>query len=299
MSLPSHTARAMLAALFIGGGLKQLRHPEHLADIAEPITTPVSDAVPALPQKTTEMVKLDGAVKLGGGLLLAVGPFHRPAALALAGSLVPTTLAAHRFWEETDPRVRQEQQIHFMKNLGLLGGLLLAALDTGGRPSVPWTTRKAAHHAATAAGKTAGSTRDSMAEAVATLAASAGALSTVARNAGSGRGQRRRQRSGHWPATALPAGLRRHRRHGSRPAEFAREAVDWSREHGSRPAELAREAVDWSREHGSRPAELAREAVDWSRERARHAPDAVAHAAGKMQDAATTAKDRVSATLSS
>jgi uncharacterized membrane protein YphA (DoxX/SURF4 family) len=270
----------MLAALFIGGGLKQLRHPEHLADIAEPITTPVSGAVPQLPQSTTEMVKLDGAVKLGGGLLLAVGPFHRPAALALAGSLVPTTLAGHRFWEETDPRVRQEQQIHFMKNLGLLGGLLLAALDTGGRPSVPWTTRKAAHTAATVAGKTAGSTRDSMAEAVATLAASAGALSTVARNVGSGRGHRRR-RSGHWPATALPAGLRRHRRHGSRPAG------------------LARDAVGWGREHGSRPAELARDAVDWSRERARHAPDAVAHAAGKVQGAATTAKDRVSATLSS
>jgi putative oxidoreductase len=263
MSLPRHAARVMLAALFIEGGLKQLRHPEHLADVAEPVTTPVGAAVPQLPQNSTDMVKLDGAVKLGGGLLLAVGPFHRPAALALAGSLVPTTLAGHRFWEETDPRIRQEQEIHFLKNLGLLGGLLITALDTGGRPSVPWATRKAARGAATAVEKTAGSTRDSVGEAVAALAASAGAITTVARKAGPSRGRRRRGRTARsWPVAGLPAARRGRRRHAPHPAEVAREAVDWGRE------------------------------------RARQAPEAVAQAAGKVQDVAVTAKDRVSATLS-
>jgi putative oxidoreductase len=57
---------------------------------------------------------------------------------------VPTTLAGHRFWEEDDPARRHQQQIHFFKNLGLLGGLVLAAADTGGAPSLGWRARRAA-----------------------------------------------------------------------------------------------------------------------------------------------------------
>ena len=38
---------------------------------------------------------------------------------------MPTTAAGHRFWEETDPEARANQQIHFFKNLSMLGGLIL------------------------------------------------------------------------------------------------------------------------------------------------------------------------------
>jgi uncharacterized membrane protein YphA (DoxX/SURF4 family) len=47
----------------------------------------------------------------------------------LAGTLVPTTLAGHRFWEELDEDARNTQIAHFAKNLGLLGGLLLIATE--------------------------------------------------------------------------------------------------------------------------------------------------------------------------
>jgi putative oxidoreductase len=69
------------------------------------------------------------------------------AALALGASLVPTTFAGHRFWEEGDPKQRAAQKIHFLKNVGLLGGLLLAALDTEGQPSLRWRAGRAAGHA--------------------------------------------------------------------------------------------------------------------------------------------------------
>jgi uncharacterized membrane protein YphA (DoxX/SURF4 family) len=49
----------------------------------------------------------------------------RVAALVLAGSLVPTTLAGHRFWEEDDPKTRAAQQLQFLKNTSMLGGLLM------------------------------------------------------------------------------------------------------------------------------------------------------------------------------
>ena len=53
-----------------------------------------------------------------------------PMSAVLAATLVPTTVAAHSFWQEQDPEVRAKQKVQFLKNLGLLGGLLLAAVDT-------------------------------------------------------------------------------------------------------------------------------------------------------------------------
>src|SRR6185437_9205720 len=90
------------------------------------------------------LVKIDAGVKIVAGTMLAFGKFPRLASTALAASLIPTTLAGHRFWEEDDPEVRAQQQIHFLKNLGLLGGLLIAAADTQGKPSLGWRARKAA-----------------------------------------------------------------------------------------------------------------------------------------------------------
>jgi uncharacterized membrane protein YphA (DoxX/SURF4 family) len=70
------------------------------------------------------MVQLHGAVNLIGGLLLALGIKPTLAAWALITNLIPTTFAGHRFWEEDDDGARMGQQIHFLKNVSLLGGLL-------------------------------------------------------------------------------------------------------------------------------------------------------------------------------
>src|SRR5690606_18347529 len=84
---------------------------------------------------------------VGGGALLATGRIPRLASTVLAGALVPTTLAEHPFWNETDPEARARQRIQFLKNLGLLGGLLLAAVDTDGKPSLAYRARLAGHSA--------------------------------------------------------------------------------------------------------------------------------------------------------
>src|SRR6478752_4000347 len=70
-------------------------------------------------------VQFNGAVQVGAGITLALGILPRLSALLLAGSLVPTTLAGHRFWEEEEDAARAQQTIQFLKNLGMLGGLLL------------------------------------------------------------------------------------------------------------------------------------------------------------------------------
>ena len=60
--------------------------------------------------------------------MLASGHFPRLSATVLAATLVPTTAAGHRFWEEQDPQKKAMQRIHFFKNTSMLGGLLLAAV---------------------------------------------------------------------------------------------------------------------------------------------------------------------------
>ncbi|WP_037676661.1 DoxX family protein [Streptomyces griseus] len=145
MSLLRLVGRPMLASMFISGGLSSVREPEAVAPVAEPVVRPVTERVPVVPDRTEEAVRLSGAVQVAAGFLLATGRLPRPAALAIAATLVPTTLAAHRFWEVEDPDDRAQQRIHFFKNLSMLGGLLIAADDTAGHPSLLWRSRHAAH----------------------------------------------------------------------------------------------------------------------------------------------------------
>jgi putative oxidoreductase len=132
--------------MFVVGGTDALLQPENKVARAEKIGPKVAASL-GLPEDAETLVKLNGAVQVSAGFLLAIGKLPRLSSLALAASLIPTTLAGHRFWEETDERARATQRIQFFKNLSMLGGLLLAAVDTEGRPSLSWRAQRAAGHA--------------------------------------------------------------------------------------------------------------------------------------------------------
>jgi len=146
MSLTRWLARPMLASVFVTSGVDTLRNPAPRVEKAEPVASKVASRLP-LPDDTEQLVKLNAAVQVVAGLLLSIGRLPRLAALALAGSIVPTTLAGHRFWEADDPQTKAQQQVQFTKNLGLLGGLILAAVDTGGAPSLSWRAKRAGRRA--------------------------------------------------------------------------------------------------------------------------------------------------------
>lgn len=151
-------ARPMLASIFTIQGYNTLRHPERVASAAEPVVRSLAERLPVVPDQTEQAVRLNGAIQLAAGSLLAMGRWPRLSALAIAATLVPTTLAEHRFWEAQDEQERAQQRIHFLKNLAMLGGLLIAAADTAGQPSLAWRGRHAARSArrdATLATKTA------------------------------------------------------------------------------------------------------------------------------------------------
>jgi uncharacterized membrane protein YphA (DoxX/SURF4 family) len=134
----------MLASIFIAEGLDSLLHPGTKAPAAEKVVRPMAERVPAVPDNVEQAVRLNGAVQLVAGSLLAIGKLPRLSAAALAATLLPTTAAGHRFWESSDKQERAQQKIHFLKNLTMLGGLLIAAGDTAGNPSIAWRGRHAA-----------------------------------------------------------------------------------------------------------------------------------------------------------
>ncbi|MCU1588585.1 MAG: DoxX family protein [Frankiales bacterium] len=120
-------ARPLLASMFIAGGVDALRNPGPRVEL-------VKGAGLSSPE---QLVRVNAAADLVGGFMLATNRLPRLSALVLAGSLVPTTYVGHPFWTEKDKAVKKQQQVHFLKNLGLLGGLMLAVVDTGGRESIP------------------------------------------------------------------------------------------------------------------------------------------------------------------
>ena len=141
MPLIRALARPLLASMFVVGGVDAIRSPEPKVPAAESVAADVPDKLPVV-SNTRQLIQLDGAVKVLAGSLLALGKLPRLSALALAGSLVPTTLSAHRIlWEESDPHKRAGQQVHFFKNVSMLGGLILAAVDTAGKPSLAWRAK--------------------------------------------------------------------------------------------------------------------------------------------------------------
>src|SRR5580700_7735454 len=145
MALTRRIARPMLASIFVVEGWDAVQHPAGKVKKVEVVTEPLDDNVGRIPLDPETLVRINGAVQIGAGVLLATGRFRRLASLVLIGSIVPTTYAGHRFWEETDEVTRAQQRTHFLKNVGLLGGLILAAVDTEGEPPLGWRAKRRVH----------------------------------------------------------------------------------------------------------------------------------------------------------
>jgi putative oxidoreductase len=139
-------ARAALATIFVVSGVRTLLHPDTKVETARRVTDKVGPWLekkdPRLPSDARTLVQVKAASDVVAGLALATGHFTRPAAALLAAGLLPTTFAGHPFWDRSQPD-RAQHETQFLKNLGLLGGLLLAAADTEGRPNLRYRTTHA------------------------------------------------------------------------------------------------------------------------------------------------------------
>jgi uncharacterized membrane protein YphA (DoxX/SURF4 family) len=121
-------ARLLTGSTYVLLGFDALRAPGGRVDLAAPVLARMRKTVP-LPEDDEQIVRLNAGVQVVAGAMLALGIYPRLSALALAGSLIPTTVAGHAFWDLEDPAAQKAQRIQFHKNMAMLGGLLLAVLD--------------------------------------------------------------------------------------------------------------------------------------------------------------------------
>ncbi|MEV1045513.1 DoxX family protein [Streptomyces sp. NPDC049916] len=188
MAVLRRVARPLLAATFIRDGLAAVREPAR-PDVPEDSgrereASALASRVPFLPEDPAQLARLQGAVQLGAGVLLALGRAPRLASAALAVTLVSSTLTAsgdraagkssHEDGADEEDRARR---VEILTKVSLFGGLLIAAADTHGKPSLAYRTRRTASHASDAlshraqavthqVGNAAGATVDSVTHSV-------------------------------------------------------------------------------------------------------------------------------------
>ncbi len=159
MSLLRFAARSMLASYFVINGVRSLRHPEEFTAQAKPVAdrvlpimnSAVGDQLAGyLPEDTEGFVKCTGALQIAGGLSLATGLGRRLGAGVLAASLLPQVLWSKPFGSGPERSLSRAQ---LGKHVALLGGVLLAAQDTEGRPDLAWKIRTQRELAAKQAAK--------------------------------------------------------------------------------------------------------------------------------------------------
>jgi uncharacterized membrane protein YphA (DoxX/SURF4 family) len=268
-------ARPMLSAVFISRGIDALRSPKPAADAARPtleglskLPDPVGTNVPS---NAETVARVNAAVQIGGGLLLASGKLPRVASAALALSVVPGSLGGHTFWSETDPQRKTDERRAFLTDVSLIGGLIIAAVDTEGKPSLGWRGRRAAHkvsEAVTAALPVGAATGAAHADSA--LAEKVGHGLQVGAERGRELAHVARERGVEWAEVArerAPVLAEAARERGAELAEVARERApvlaEAARERGAELAEVARErGAEWAevaRERGPELAETARE----------------------------------------
>jgi len=117
--------RILIAALFIFAGFGKVTG---LAGTAGYI------ASKGLPLATLLAVGA-AVVELGGGILLAVGFKTRWAAAAIALFTLVAAVIFHNFWGVPADQA-QNQMIHFLKNIAIVGGLLYVVVYGSGPLSV-------------------------------------------------------------------------------------------------------------------------------------------------------------------
>ena len=103
--------RAVFGGFFAYSGVNHFRHTQHMSGYTASKRVPSPDVA----------VLGSGAMLLVGGASLAAGVKPKLGAGLIAGFLATATPMMHDFWNQQDPTQRQNEMIHFMKNLALAG----------------------------------------------------------------------------------------------------------------------------------------------------------------------------------
>jgi putative oxidoreductase len=118
--------RMLFGGFFVYSGINHFKSKEPMAAYTG------SKGIPA-PEAS---VLLSGLALIAGGTSIIFGLRPKMGAAALVAFLATASPLMHDFWNGSDPQARQNDLVHFSKNLALLGAALaLAGIEE------PWPAR--------------------------------------------------------------------------------------------------------------------------------------------------------------
>jgi uncharacterized membrane protein YphA (DoxX/SURF4 family) len=118
-------ARVCLSVVFLWSGVsKSMDRAGGIAEVAA-----LGLPAPSL------FLALTIVCQIVGGLMVLLGFWTRPGALALAGFTIVATLLAHRYWHLTGIE-RQQQRMTCLEHLAIVGGFLMLIVYGPGAISI-------------------------------------------------------------------------------------------------------------------------------------------------------------------
>ena len=142
-------ARPMLASVYIIDGVETMLNPAGHKEAAASALKKVRSVVPReyrglVPKDPETAAQLVGGVKAGAGSLFAIGKMPRTSASLLALTTVPSLIGRNAFWEAEDEDDKARRRTGALTDVALAGGVLLATVDTDGKPGLQWRAQNAA-----------------------------------------------------------------------------------------------------------------------------------------------------------
>ena len=106
--------RLIFGGFFLYNGINHIIHKDQLVPYASAKKIPVPEVA----------VLGTGGLLIASGLSLVLGLKPRLGAAGVIAFLAAVSPAMHNFWEHEDPGQRQNDMIHFSKNMAMLGAAL-------------------------------------------------------------------------------------------------------------------------------------------------------------------------------
>ncbi|MFE3098811.1 DoxX family protein [Nocardia tengchongensis] len=141
-------AHPLLATAFVIDGIDTLINPDLRIKTATVALQKGEQKLPPrmaahLPADPAHAIRVNAAIRVGAGSLLAIGKLPRLSTAVLAATVVPAAMSEQGFWTEQDPERRAAKRTPLFKDVSLLGALLIASTDRQGKPSLGWRGRRA------------------------------------------------------------------------------------------------------------------------------------------------------------
>jgi putative oxidoreductase len=124
-ALTDPLARILISAIFLISGAQMSMHFDSTAHMIGEKGIPLATVAAAI----------SILISLGGAIMIIIGWQTRLAAAIQFIYLIPVTIMYHNFWA-APPQLHDIQQTNFLKNLAIMGGLLILATRGAGASSV-------------------------------------------------------------------------------------------------------------------------------------------------------------------